>query len=194
LELIKNKQISLMAFPDDKELLRSYRESGRPEYYFGIILEKYQQKLYWYIRRMVINHEDADDVLQNTFVKVWRGLPAFREGSGLFTWMYRIATNEALTFLKSRQKRRKREMDDPEGRIVEGLHSDPEFSGDELYQKLLIAIEQLPTKQQQVFRLRYFEEMPYEDMSTVLDTSVGALKASYHHAAKKIQSAILDGD
>ncbi|MFO7617522.1 MAG: sigma-70 family RNA polymerase sigma factor [Bacteroidales bacterium] len=183
-----------MAFPDDTELLRNFRESGRQEYYFGIILEKYQQKLYWYIRRMVTTHEDADDVLQNTFLKIWRGLPAFRESSGLYTWMYRIATNESITFLKNRQKRRKREVDDPDGLVRERLRSDPEFSGEELYKKLLAAIDRLPAKQQLVFRMRYFEEVPYEDMSKIVGTSVGALKASYHHAVKKIQQAVLDGD
>jgi RNA polymerase sigma-70 factor (ECF subfamily) len=138
---------------------------------------------------MLLAHEDTDDVLQNTFIKIWKGLPGFRETSGLFTWMYRIATNEAITFLKARQRERAMIADDPDNVIKDRLKSDPYFNGDELFQKLLIAIDHLPPKQKTVFQMKYFDEMTYEDMAGILGTSVGALKASYFHAVRKIQGA-----
>ncbi len=178
----------------DNELLNLFRNTEKQEYYFRLIIEKYQEKLYWLIRRMVLVHEDADDVLQNTFIKIWKGLPAFRESSGLYTWMYRIATNEAITFLKARQKEKRQMADDPENHIKDSLKSDPFFNGDEVYERLLIAIQQLPAKQKTVFRMRYFDELSYDDISKMLKTSVGALKASYHHAVKKIQLSFNDSD
>jgi RNA polymerase sigma-70 factor (ECF subfamily) len=142
----------------------------------------------------VVVHEDTDDVLQNTFNKRWKGLPGFRETSGLFTWMYRIATNEAITFLKARQKDRAMIADDPDDYIKDRLKSDPFFDGDELFRKLLLAIEQLPPKQKRVFQMKYFDEMTYEDMAKILETSVGALKASYFHAVRKIQASFENSD
>jgi RNA polymerase sigma-70 factor, ECF subfamily len=173
----------------DAELINQFRDPGLRDRAFRIILARYQEKLYWHIRRMVSVHEDADDVLQNTFIKIWKGLPGFRETSGLFTWMYRIATNEAITFLKARQRERAMIADDPDDMIKDRLKSDPYFDGDELYQKLLTSIENLPPKQKTVFQMKYFDEMTYEDMAAVLGTSVGALKASYFHAVKKIQAS-----
>lgn len=168
--------------PDD-QLLQFYRE-GREEYAFSIIVKKYQQKLYYHIRRMVKNHDDADDVLQNTFIKAWAGLKNFREESNLYTWLYRIATNETLTFLG---KNKNMTLVDADKTLMRQPASEQGMGGDEIYQKLQQAIDTLPDKQKLVFNMKYFEEMPYEQMSSILDTSVGALKASYHHAVKKIE-------
>lgn len=179
---------------NDAELISRFRDPDLREKAFRMILAKYQEKLYWHIRRMVLVHEDADDVLQNTFVKIWKGLPGFRETSGLFTWMYRIATNEAITFLKARQRERAMIADDPDDSIKNRLKSDPYFDGDELFLKLQAAIETLPPKQKKVFQLKYFDEMTYEDMAGLLGTSVGALKASYFHAIRKIQASFTNSD
>jgi len=154
-------------------------------------MEKYQERLYWHCRRLLISHDDADDALQNTFVKVWKNLENFREESELYTWLFRIATNESLSMIKSR-KRRQLNMDDGEfPNLAENLEADQWFDGDQVQQKLQQAIQALPEKQRLVFNLRYYEEMKYEEMSRVLDTSVGALKASYHHAMKKIEKDIM---
>jgi RNA polymerase sigma-70 factor (ECF subfamily) len=179
---------------NDAELISQFRDPAQRDRAFRLILAKYQEKLYWHIRRMVLVHEDTDDVLQNTFIKIWKGLPGFRETSGLFTWMYRIASNEAITFLKNRQRERTMIADDPDDLIKGRLKSDPYFDGDELFQKLQLAIEDLPPKQKTVFRMKYFDEMTYEDMANVLGTSVGALKASYFHAVRKIQAVFEKSD
>lgn len=157
------------------------------------LIEKYQQKLYWQIRKIVIDHDDADDVMQNTFIKVWKGLENFKEEAQLFTWLYRIATNESLTFLRQKQKRNTTSLHPIEYQLSKSLESDVHFNGDEIQLKLQQAILTLPEKQRVVFNMRYYDEMPYEEMSGVLETSVGALKASYHHAAKKIEE-FLKGD
>jgi RNA polymerase sigma-70 factor (ECF subfamily) len=135
----------------------------------------------------VIDHDDADDVLQNTFIKIWKGLENFNQESQLFTWLYRIATNEALTFLSHKQKRNTTSLHPIEYQLSKSLESDVHFEGDAIQLKLQQAILTLPEKQRLVFNMRYYEEMPYEQMSEILETSVGALKASYHHAAKKIE-------
>jgi len=153
---------------------------------FNLVVKTYNQRLYWHIRRMVVNHDDADDVLQNTFLKVWRALPNFRSDANIYTWLYRIATNESLTFLK--KKRQDVNYDDVAFTIEKNLEADVFFDGDEIQLKLQKAIAALPEKQRAVFNLRYFEEMNYREMAEVLETSEGALKASYHHAAKKIEA------
>jgi RNA polymerase sigma-70 factor (ECF subfamily) len=173
----------------DADLLSQFRIPETREKAFRMILTRYQEKLYWQIRRLVLVHDDADDVLQNTMIKIWRGLDGFRESSGLYTWMYRIASNEAITFLKSKQKERSLMADDPEDFLKGRMKSDPYYDGDELFEKLQVAIGNLPPKQQQVFKMKYFDDLTYEEMAEILSTSVGALKASYHHAVKKIQSA-----
>ncbi len=178
----------------EAELISQFRDPAQRDRAFREILTKYQEKLYWHIRRMVSVHEDADDVLQNTYIKIWKGLPAFRETSGLFTWMYRIATNEAITFLKARQRERAMIADDPDDSIKDRLKSDPYFDGDEAFEKLKKAIETLPPKQKTVFEMKYFEEMTYEDMAKILGTSVGALKASFFHAVHKIQASFENTD
>ena len=178
-----------MKHVNEADLIRQFHDPENREKAFRRILEVYQEKLYWHIRRMVLVHEDADDVLQNTFIKIWKGLPGFRENSGLYTWMYRIASNEAITFLKSRQRERLFVADDPDDTIKGRVISDPHFDGDEVFLKLLDAIDKLPPKQGQVFRMKYFEDMTYEEMSEILKTTVGALKASYFHAVHKIQNS-----
>jgi len=172
----------------DKELLQMFKAEDTKHFAFNIIIKQYQERLYWHIRKIVINHEDTDDVLQNTFVKIWKGLHNFREDSKLYTWLYRIATNESLTFLKQKKKRFFIPFVDVENQLKNSLESDEYFSGDEIQKKLQKAILTLPEKQRLVFNMKYFEEMKYEDMSEILETSIGALKASYHHAVKKIEN------
>jgi RNA polymerase sigma-70 factor (ECF subfamily) len=175
---------------DDKELLRDFRQPETKEKAFTSIIKKYQEKLYWHIRRMVIDHDDANDVLQNMFIKVWNGLTNFREDSQLYTWLYRIATNESLTFLEQSKKRSSVSLNDMESGLANKVVADKNFDPQRLEWKLQLAIQQLPEKQRVVFNLRYYDEMPYEEMSRILETSEGALKASYHHAAKKIEEYI----
>lgn len=171
----------------DKELLSLYAGADTRHYAFNLLVKKYQERLYWHIRKIVIDHDDADDVLQNVLVKVWSGLETFREESGLYTWLYRIATNECITFLNKKRKRYFIPIVDVEKELSRSLESDPYFNGDEIQKKLQRALLTLPEKQRIVFNLKYFEEMTYEEMSEVLQTSVGALKASFHHAMKKIE-------
>ena len=177
---------------DDKELLVQFRDSATKERSFTLIIKKYQEKLYWHIRRMVVSHDDANDVLQNMFIKVWNALENFREDSQLYTWLYRIATNECLTFLEQQKKRASVSLSDVESGLSNRLKADKHFDANKLEWKLQVAIQQLPEKQRVVFNLRYYDEMPYEKMSQVLETSEGALKASYHHAVKKIEDFILN--
>jgi RNA polymerase sigma-70 factor (ECF subfamily) len=181
--------------PDDITLLEQFREPATRERAYTTIVKKYQERLYWHIRRMLADHEDTNDVLQNVFIKVWNGLDKFREDSQLYTWLYRIATNETLSFIE--QKKRKsasRSLSDSEYSIENNIKADSNFDPQKLEWKLQLGIQQLPEKQRLVFNLRYFDEMPYEEMSRVLGTSEGALKASYHHAAKKIEEFILKTD
>jgi RNA polymerase sigma factor (sigma-70 family) len=182
---------------NDRELLTLFKQPIHKELAFTSIIKKYQEKLYWHIRRLVVVHDDANDVLQNMFIKVWNGLENFREDSQLYTWLYRIATNESLTFLESKKRKFTESLDrtinDEEGGdLVHQIKASEGFDANKLEWKLQIAIQQLPAKQQTVFNLRYFDEMPYEEMSRVLNTSEGALKASYHFAAKKIEDYILN--
>lgn len=154
---------------------------------FQKLLREYQKPLYSHIRNIVLNHDDADDVLQNTFIKVFQNLKNFKGESKLFSWMYRIATNEAITFLNQKAKKNNTTSEELQSKIVDNLKADSYFDGDEIQFKLQKAIANLPEKQQLVFKMKYFEEIKYEDMSEILGTSVGALKASYHHAVKKIE-------
>ncbi|HWY36503.1 MAG TPA: sigma-70 family RNA polymerase sigma factor [Nitrosopumilaceae archaeon] len=172
----------------DQELLSQFRSESSRNNAFTLIIRKYQKKLYWHIRKIVIDHDDTDDVLQNTFIKTWKGLDTFKEESQLYTWLYRIATNEALGFLRKKKRENTFSIHPIEHQLSKSLESDVYFNGDEIQMKLQKAILTLPEKQRIVFNMRYYEEMPYEQMSEVLDTSVGALKASYHHAAKKIEA------
>jgi len=174
----------------DTELLVQFRNPVTKERAFTAIIKKYQEKLYWHVRRMVIDHEDANDVLQNVFLRVWNGLENFREDSQLYTWLYRIATNECLTYIEQQKKRMSVSLDEFDSGLSNKVRADSHFDANRLEWKLQLAIQQLPEKQKIVFNLRYYDEMPYEEMSRVLDTSEGALKASYHHAVKKIEDYI----
>lgn len=154
---------------------------------FRTLVSQYQERLYWHIRKIVISHEDSDDVLQNCFVKVWRGLDNFRGDASLFTWIYRIATNEALTHLQKKSKSSTLPMNETSEYLMENLESSKYFHGDEIEKRLQEAILTLPDKQKLVFNMKYFEDMKYSQIAEVLDLSVGGLKASYHHAVKKIE-------
>ena len=174
----------------DSELLVEFRNPDTKEKAFTSIIKKYQEKLYWHLRRMVVDHDDANDVLQNVMIRVWNGLENFRKDSQLYTWLYRVATNECLTFLEQQKKRASVSLSDVESGLENKIKADQNFDGNKLEWKLQLGIQQLPEKQRIVFQLRYYDEMPYEEMSRVLETSEGALKASYHHAVKKIEEYI----
>ena len=176
----------------DAELLLQFRVESTREKSFGILVRRHQQKLYWHIRRMVIDHDDANDVLQNVFIKVWKSLAGFREDAQLYTWLYKIATNETLTFLNQKKKRFSLSLDNVWKELSHKLSSEKHFTGDEIEMKFQKALLTLPEKQRTVFNLRYYDEMPYEEMSKVLETSIGALKASFHHAVKKIEKSLLE--
>lgn len=157
---------------------------------FRLVVDRYSSRLYWHIRRLVILHEDADDALQNTFINAWKNISDFRNESALYTWLYAIATNESLTLINKRKRNATVSLDDLGSFFANSVEGSTWFDGDEAQVKLQNAILQLPEKQRVVFNLKYFEEMTYEDMSKVLKTSEGALKASYHHAVKKIEKIL----
>ncbi len=171
----------------EKELIQELKSQNGKNQAFNTLVKKYQEKLYWHIRRIVIKHDDCDDVLQNTFIKVWNNIENFRAESSLYTWLFRIATNESLTFL-AQQKRRRIVFHGEENEFLsENLESDEYFDGNEIQLKLQKAILKLPEKQRIVFNMKYFDDIKYCEMAQILDTSEGALKASYHHAVKKIE-------
>ena len=175
---------------EDQEILDIYREGGKEEYAFNLLVRKYQERLYWHIRQLVLDHEQANDLLQNTLVKAWRYLPDFRGDSKLFTWLYKIATNETLNHLRKQKIRSMFSLEDYTEKLASKIDDDPSFNGDELQRELHKAIQRLPEKQRLVFNMRYFDELKYEEISEILGTSVGALKASYHHAYTKIKEEL----
>lgn len=179
---------------DDHGLLELLKHDHTKGQAFQTLVKTYQERLYWHIRKIVLNHDDADDVLQNTFMKVWRNLDKFREESSLYTWLYRIATNESITFVNSVKKRSLMPMNDTTEFLLQNMVSDEFFEGDEIQLRLQEAILMLPEKQRIVFNMKYFDDMKYEDMSEILETSVGALKASFHHAVKKIEDHLKNRD
>lgn len=174
--------------PADSEIIYLLAEESTRREAFELIIRKYQSRIYWHVRKMVLSHDDADDLLQEIFIKIWQNLHSFRGDSSLFTWLYRIATNETLTFLKKRDKAKTMSFDDSGFNWESYLDNDPLFDGEAIERKLYASMAKLPDKQRQVFQLKYFEEMKYEEMAAILNVSVGALKASYHHAVKKIES------
>ena len=178
----------------DQELMGRLRSEQECHAAFQELVTRYQERLYWHIRKIVLSHDDTDDVLQNTFLKVWRNMGQFREESSLFTWLYRIATNEAITFINARKRHTLVSMDEVSDYLKNRLESDDYYKGSEIQKKLQQAILTLPDKQRLVFNMRYFDEMPYQQMSEILDTSVGALKASYHHAARKVEDFISNNE
>lgn len=172
----------------DRELVRLFFVEGKRDTAFRMIVQAYSERLYWPIRRIVISHEDADDLLQNTFIKVYQKLSSFEGKSSLYSWMYRIAINEALGFIKSNKRHIAGDLEE----LTIQLKSDPYFNGDESYEKLIHAMHQLPEKQAQVFQLKYFDNLKYDEICEILGGTVGSLKASYHHAVKKIEKFILE--
>ena len=176
----------------DTELLALFRDPATKDKAFTEIVKKYQERLYWHIRRMLVNHDDSNDAMQNVFIRVWNALAGFREDAQLYTWLYRIATNECLTFLEQQKKKASISLSEVESGLSNKIRADKDFDANKLEWKLQLAIQQLPEKQRVVFMLRYYDEMPYEEMSKVLENSAVALKASYHHAAKKIEDFILN--
>ena len=173
---------------EEKEFIKDLLNPKTQNEAFKKLLCDYQKPLYNHIRNIVLNHDDADDILQNTFVKIFQYLKNFKGDSKLFSWMYRIATNESITFLNQKAKRNGTTSQAIQSKIIDNLKADTYFDGSEIQIKLQKAINLLPEKQQLVFKMRYFEEIKYEDLSETLGTSVGALKASYHHAVKKIEN------
>ena len=175
---------------DEKDFIKALLDPKTQNIAFQKLLQDYQRPLYNHIRNIVLNHDDADDVLQNTFIKVFQYLKDFKAESKLFSWMYRIATNESITFINQKAKRNGTTSEAMQSRIVDNLKADVYFDGNEIQLKLQNAVAQLPQKQQLVFKMKYYEEIKYEEMSEILGTSVGALKASYHHAVKKIEEFV----
>jgi RNA polymerase sigma factor (sigma-70 family) len=172
---------------EEQEFIRQLLDPKSQDVAFRKLIADYQRPLYSHIRNMVLNHDDADDVLQNTFIKVFRHIGGFKGESKLFSWMYRIATNEAITFLNQKAKKNGITNQEYQERAINNLTADTWFDGDEIHLKLHKAVGTLPEKQQRVFRMKYFEDLKYEEISEIVGTSVGALKASYHHAVKKIE-------
>ena len=179
---------------NEEEIITRLQDPQLQREAFGKIVKHYSEPLYWQIRRMVLSHEDANDLLQNTFIKAWSNLEYFRGDARLSTWLYRIALNESLNFLNKQRALNQLSLDDTESAALNKLESDPYFDGDHTQLLFEKAIQTLPEKQRIVFNLKYFQEMKYEDMSDILGTSVGALKASYHHAVKKIEEFLEQHD
>ncbi|WP_299108601.1 RNA polymerase sigma factor [uncultured Tenacibaculum sp.] len=171
-------------------LINQLQDNKTKEEAFRWLISQYKERLYWHIRKIVISHDDTDDVLQNTFIKVYRSIDKFKGESKLFSWLYRIATNEAITFINKRAKEKNIELSDMQFQLASNLDSDTWFDGDQIQIILQKAIATLPQKQQLVFNMKYFDDMKYQEISDILETSVGALKASYHHAVKKIEEYI----
>lgn len=178
---------------EDKDLLVKLRDKESRNYGFNLLVREYQERIYWHIRKMVVDHDDADDLTQEVFIKVWNNLDKFREDAKLYTWIYRIATNECLTFLAKKKRRFFLPIGDVEGELASKIDTDTNITGDEIQLKLQKALLKLPDKQRLVFNMKYFDEMKYEEISKITETSVGALKASYHHAVKKIEKIINQG-
>lgn len=178
---------------DDRELIIKIRQPDSRQYGFNLLVRKYQQRVYGLIRRMVIDHDDADDLVQEVFIRVWQNIDRFRGDSGLYTWIYRIAANESLNFLRKKRRRLFLPIGNIESELSHSLTHSDYIDGDEIQVKLQKAILKLPDKQRLVFNMKYFEELSYEDISGITGTSEGALKASYHHAVKKIEHYLTRG-
>ncbi len=172
---------------EDQELLEKIKYSETRNFGFNLLVKKYQQKIYWHIRKMVIDHDDADDLVQDVFVKVWNHLDTFREDAQLYTWIYRIATNECLNFLRKKRTKFFLPINDVTAELSHCLDANPLIDGDEIQLRLQKALLKLPDKQRLVFNMKYFDGMKYEEISEITGTSVGSLKANYHHAVKKLE-------
>jgi RNA polymerase sigma factor (sigma-70 family) len=172
---------------EDRELLEKLRSDESRNYGFNLLVRKYQERIYWHIRKMVIDHDDADDLVQDTFLKVWKNIGSFRQDAQLYTWIYRIATNECLNFLRKKRSKFFLPINDVEHELSRKLESSDSIDGSEIQIKLQKALLKLPDKQRLVFNMKYYDEMKYEEISEITNTSVGSLKASYHYAVKKIE-------
>ncbi|WP_262245477.1 RNA polymerase sigma factor [Parapedobacter soli] len=180
---------------EDAQILANFADKSTRDEAFGQLLKKYQQKIYWHVRRLVIDHDDADDLVQEIFIKVWKNLENFREDAQLYTWLYRIATNECITFLNRKKQRQQVSLDDDSSAYLADTLTDTSyFNGDQAQLKLQQALLTLPEKQRIVFNMKYFDDLKYEEISAMLGTSVGALKASYHLAVKKIAHFFEEND
>lgn len=180
---------------EDALILQKFAVPETREEAFTLVLKKYQQKIYWHIRRMVIDHDDADDIVQEVFIKVWKNLDGFREDAQLYTWIYRIATNECITFLNKKKQRHQVSLEDENSAyLADTLSDSSHFDANKAQRKLQEAILLLPDKQRLVFNMKYFEDLKYDEISEIVGTSVGALKASYHLAVKKIEQYFKDTD
>lgn len=179
---------------EDAYILQKFEDEKTRHEAFSLLLNKYQQKVYWHIRRMVLNHDDADDLVQDVFIKVWKNLNNFRQDSQLYTWLYRIATNESITFLNKKKAKNNISIDEVSEQLSNSLNQEDCFTGDAIQRKLQQALLILPTKQKLVFNMKYYDDMKFQEISDVLGTSVGALKASYHLAVKKIEQHLRKTD
>lgn len=179
---------------EDSEILEKFSSEKTRNEAFNLLLTKYQQKIYWHIRRLVIDHDDTDDLVQEVFVKVWKNLSAFRHDAQLYTWIYRIATNESITFLNKKKQRNNTPLDEVAPELAETLTASSYFNGDKLQMKLQQALLTLPEKQRLIFNMKYFDDLKYDEISEITGTSVGALKASFHIAVKKIEVFMLNED
>ena len=193
MDLLSKEKASIKHHLEDQELIAKLRKEESRNFAFNQLVRKYQERIYWHIRKMVIDHDDSDDLVQDVFIKVWNNLSKFREDAKLYTWIYRIATNECLNFLNKKKKRFFIPIMDVEAEMVSKLDRNAHIDGDEIQLRLQKALMKLPDKQRLVFNMKYFDEMKYKDISEITGTSVGGLKASYHHAVKKIEE-ILSSD
>ncbi len=176
---------------EDKDLILKIKDPETVNYGFNILVRTYQERIYWHVRKMVIDHDDADDLVQDIFVKIWKNLDKFREDAKLYTWIYRIATNECLNFLNKKRNKFTLSIDDVEHELSGKLDSAVHITGDEIQMKLQKALLKLPNKQRLVFNMKYFDEMKFKEIAEITDTSIGALKASYHHAVKKLEEILI---
>ncbi|QNK62093.1 sigma-70 family RNA polymerase sigma factor [Pedobacter sp. PAMC26386] len=179
---------------EDDKILAKFSIEGTRNEAFNLLVTKYQEKIYWHIRRLVIDHDDADDLVQEVFIKIWKNLDKFRNDSKLYTWIYRIATNDCITFLNKKKQRNNIPLDDVSDELSESLIASSYFNGDKIQLKLQQALLILPEKQRLIFNMKYYDELKYEEISEILGTSVGALKASFHIAVKKIEVFMLNDD
>jgi RNA polymerase sigma factor (sigma-70 family) len=179
---------------EDEEILEKFNIERTRNEAFNLLITKYQEKIYWHVRRLVIDHDDADDLVQEVFIKVWKNLAKFRSDSKLYTWIYRIATNECITFLNKKKQRNHTSLDDVSAELSESLIASSYFNGDKIQMKLQQALLTLPEKQRLIFNMKYYDELKYDEISEILGTSVGALKASFHIAVKKIEVFMLNDE
>ena len=179
---------------EDEEILEKFSVEKTRNEAFNLLIKKYQEKIYWHVRRLVVDHDDADDLVQEVFIKVWKNLSKFRNDSKLYTWIYRIATNESITFLNKKKQQNNTPLDEVSEELSESLVASSYFNGDKIQMKLQQALLTLPEKQRLIFNMKYYDDLKYEEISEILGTTVGALKASFHIAVKKIEVIMLNDD